>query len=147
MRHIITTIRRLDVAGPVLVAAVLFYLLMSGFGISDATALIVVPVMFFVIGGLLTFGGWRCAVAPRWDDLHPGVCRACRYDLRGLPDDAVKCPECGGVINHDSPQPPDAPRAWPDSATMFLAGVLVFFGLVCIPLAFIARQLIKFASV
>lgn len=26
------------------------------------------------------------------------VCRECRYDLRGLPDETSQCPECGGAL-------------------------------------------------
>ena len=29
---------------------------------------------------------------------RPGLCAVCRYDLRGLPETTMKCPECGAAI-------------------------------------------------
>jgi len=50
--------------------------------------LLVVPIW------VITFIKWR-----RWRRLPAGACRKCGYDLRGLRDDAARCPECGAMVH------------------------------------------------
>lgn len=33
--------------------------------------------------------------------VYPNLCQKCGYNMKGLPTDVTKCPECGSVYNRD----------------------------------------------
>lgn len=39
----------------------------------------------------------------------PTVCHSCNYDLKGLPDNITKCPECGKTMDEKQTASSDAP--------------------------------------
>lgn len=57
---------------------------------------IMVVMLVVVFGSLYAF----VFVPPSWprDNESGKVCPDCGYDLAGLPDTAVQCPECGGMF-------------------------------------------------
>lgn len=60
-------------------------------------------ILGMLIGTAIVVTGVGCiitSVKAHWDDV---CCPHCEYNLRGLSISAVRCPECGGSIEHRTP--------------------------------------------